>query len=101
MQRDVSTDPQQHYQGNIGADAPGILQPLANVQTDDVQYYCDAQQPQRCSQGVNLVVRQGGVTRPANVNRLYYSCRHQPKQIKALQNPLAPSCAKDTKNAAT
>ena len=44
---DDRRDADQHQQGHIGAHAAGILQPLADVQADDIQHHSDQKHRQR------------------------------------------------------
>ena len=57
----------QHQEREIRADAAGILQPLSNIQANDIEEYRHDQQHKRNGQKKCLVLRQGGALPPHNV----------------------------------
>ena len=49
-----------HQQRNVGGDAARVLQPLADVQADDIQDHCDGQQNERAGKQKCSVLRECG-----------------------------------------
>src|SRR5215471_17413567 len=91
MECEISSQAQEHEQWNVGPDASGILQPLPDVQANDVENHRDRQHAERRCQRVSLTVRQPAVFGAANEHGHGNARAQQSREIKERIDPVSPA----------
>ena len=87
----------QHQQGNIGSHAAGILEPLADVQSNDVQQHSDHKHGQRDSQQEGAVLRESRTAAADDICAHRCAGQQQAGKVEDGINPIGPAGDKAVK----
>ncbi len=89
----------QHHQGHIGSNAARVLQPLADVQPDDVQNHGDKENGKRDGEQKSPVLRQRGALPANDVGSHGSAGQQQAGKIEKGVDPVSPAGNKAVKGA--
>src|ERR1019366_5008284 len=88
---DRGADDEQNQKRNVGADASGVLQPLADVEANDVQPNGDQQQSHRDPELEGAVAGEAGSVGAKDVGCHRSAGQQQPRKVEEGVDPVGPA----------